>query len=107
MKTTAAAVIALAMTTTFAGFADAQQRGRLPGDVELEKGPLAADDFEKNALAVLANIAENQRYRNVPQHDGRLLRILAGSIGAKNVVELGTSTGSSPRLTPTLVLGQQ
>jgi predicted O-methyltransferase YrrM len=53
------------------------------------------DDFEKNALAVLADIAENQSYRNVPQHDGRLLRILAQSVDAKNVVELGTSTGYS------------
>ena len=95
MKTTVTAIIALAMITTLAEFADAQQRGRLPGDVELEKGPLAADDFEKNALAVLSSIQENQSYRNVPQHDGRLLRIMAESTGAKNVVELGTSTGYS------------
>jgi len=95
MKTAVTAIVMLAIATSLAGFADAQQRGRLPGDVELEKGPLAADDFEKNALAVLASIMENQRYRNVPQHDGRLLRILAETTGAKNVVELGTSTGYS------------
>ncbi len=69
--------------------------GRLPGDVELEKGPQAADDFEKKALAVLADIAQNQRFRNVPQHDGRLLRIMAHSLDAKHIVELGTSTGYS------------
>ncbi|QDU59511.1 Putative O-methyltransferase [Planctomycetes bacterium Pan216] len=68
---------------------------RLPGDVELEKGPLAANDFEKNALVVLEDIAANQRFRNVPEHDGRLLRILAQSTGAKHIVELGTSTGYS------------
>jgi predicted O-methyltransferase YrrM len=67
----------------------------LPGDVELEKGPLAADDFEKNALAVLDDIQANQRFRNVPQHDGRLLRILTLSMGAKHVVEVGASTGYS------------
>ncbi len=79
---------------------DAQRRGgpigdRNPGDVELEKGPLAADDFEKNALAVLEDIAANQRFRNVPQHDGRLLRIMTQAMDAKHVVELGTSTGYS------------
>lgn len=78
-----------------AAYAQPGGRGRSPGDVELEKGPLAADDFEKNALAVLADIAANERFRNVPQHDGRLLRIMAQSMGAKHVVELGTSTGYS------------
>ena len=63
--------------------------------LQLEKGPVPVDDFEKNALAVLDDIAANQRFRNVPQHDGRLLRIMAQSIGAKHVVELGTSTGIS------------
>jgi caffeoyl-CoA O-methyltransferase len=70
-------------------------RGRNPGDVELEKPPVAADDFEKKALEVLADIAANESFRNVPQHDGRLLRIMAQSIGAKHVVEVGTSTGYS------------
>ncbi len=82
-------------TTTGVACAQRGRGGRLPGDVELEKGPLAADDFEKNALAVLADIEANQPFRNVPQHDGRLLRIMAQSIGAKHVVELGTSTGIS------------
>ncbi|MEW4562760.1 class I SAM-dependent methyltransferase [Bremerella sp. JC770] len=69
--------------------------GRDPGDAELEKAPLGANKFEKNALAVLEDIYQNQQYRNVPQHDGRLLRILTQSLGAKHVVELGSSTGYS------------
>ncbi len=69
--------------------------GRDAGDAELEKPPLAADEFEKNVLQVLGDIAKNQRYLNVPENDGRLLRILAQSIGAKHVVECGTSTGYS------------
>jgi predicted O-methyltransferase YrrM len=69
--------------------------GRSPGDAELERAPLAADEFERHALAVLDDILANQRFRNVPQHDGRLLRILTQSAGAKHVVELGTSTGYS------------
>ena len=97
------AVLVLVFLAAFASAVNAQpgggppggRRGRDPGDVELEKGPLAADEFEKNALAVLADIAENLRYRNVPQHDGRLLRIMAESMNAKHVVELGTSTGYS------------
>jgi caffeoyl-CoA O-methyltransferase len=78
----------------------AQQRGgpgggRDPGDVQLEKPPVPLDDFERNALKVLADIEANQRHLNVPEHDGRLLRILAQTMGAKHVVELGTSTGIS------------
>ena len=68
---------------------------RVPGDVELEKSPLAVDEFEKKALAVLADISANERFRNVPEHDGRLLRIMTQAMGAKHVIELGTSTGYS------------
>ena len=92
--TVALAILVLA-TTSEVVFAQPGGGGRLPGDVELEKGPLAVDDFEKNALGVLADIAANQRFQNVPQHDGRLLRIIAQAVGAKQVVELGTSTGYS------------
>ena len=90
-------VFACVLVAAATGAASGQRRApqRLPGDVELEKEPLAANDFEKNALAVLAGIAANQRFRNVPQHDGRLLRIITQSVGAKRVVELGTSTGYS------------
>lgn len=89
----------IVLTSTLA-VAYAQRRGpgggsRPPGDAELEKPPMAVDEFERNALAVLADIEANQRYLNVPQHDGRLLRLMAQSIGAKHVVEVGTSTGIS------------
>lgn len=57
--------------------------------------PLPADAFERNALAVLDDIDRNQRYLNVGRDDGRLLRILAETSGAKRAVELGTSTGYS------------
>jgi predicted O-methyltransferase YrrM len=85
-------------TLTSTGIAQRQvgpDLGRDPGDVELERGPVPVDEFEKNALAVLAEIAAKQPFRNVPEHDGRLLRIMAQSMGAKQVVELGTSTGIS------------
>jgi caffeoyl-CoA O-methyltransferase len=60
-----------------------------------EGPPLAKSAVEKRALEVLDDIDRNQRYLSVPREDGRLLRILAESIGAKHVVELGTSTGYS------------
>ena len=93
-----AGVVLLQLTCAPDSWAQRSGRGsgeRSPGDVALERGPLAADDFEKNALAVLEDIATNQQFRNVPQHDGRLLRIMAESMGAQHVVELGTSTGIS------------
>ena len=60
-----------------------------------EGAPLPGSPAEKRALDVLADVYRNQRYLSVPEEDGRLLRILAESIGAKHVVEVGTSTGYS------------
>ena len=34
-------------------------------------------------------------FANVPAADGRMLRLLAESVNARNVIELGTSTGIS------------
>lgn len=62
---------------------------------ELEKPSVPKDDNEKKILGVLENILANQRFRNVPPQDGRFLRITAESMNAKNVVEIGTSTGYS------------
>jgi caffeoyl-CoA O-methyltransferase len=70
-------------------------RGGGPGDSTLEKPSVPKDENEKKILAVLEDVLENQRYMNVPPNDGRLLRILTESTGAKHVVELGTSTGYS------------
>ncbi len=61
----------------------------------LERAPLAGSADEKRVLAVLEDVYRNHRYLSVPEEDGRLLRILAESIGAKHVVEVGTSTGYS------------
>lgn len=65
------------------------------GDSQFEKSPLPKDDNEKMILSILDDILARQRYRNVPPQDGRLLRILTESMNAKNVVEIGTSTGYS------------
>lgn len=58
---------------------------------------LPADDAEKKILAVLEDLDKNQRRgnMNVPVADGRLLRLLTETVGAKHVVEIGTSNGYS------------
>lgn len=56
----------------------------------------AKSDAEKRVLATLAEAQEiGETYLNVPVDDGRMLRVLAESANAKNIVELGTSTGLS------------
>ncbi len=65
------------------------------GDAQLEKAPVPKDDNETKILGILQNIRATQSYRNVPPEDGRLLRLLAETMNAKNIVEIGTSTGYS------------
>ena len=65
------------------------------GDAQLEKAPVAKDDNEQKIFDVLENIRRNQSYRNVPPQDGRFMRIMTEAMNAKNVVEIGTSTGYS------------
>jgi len=60
-----------------------------------EGPPMAKSTAEKRALEVLGDVDRRDRYLSVPTEDGRLLRILTESIGAKHAVELGTSTGYS------------
>ena len=81
-------------------FRGGQGRGRGgPGSMDsgssLQKPPLAKDEGEKRILAALDAARSGERYANVSESDGRLLRQLTESIGAKRVVELGTSTGES------------
>jgi len=61
------------------------------------KPPMAKGPAEQKILDVLEDMNRNERggNMNVPIEDGRLLRLLAESIGAKQVVEIGTSNGYS------------
>ena len=58
---------------------------------------LAKTKEEEKILDVLKDMYENQRkgMMNVPPDDGRMLRILTEAVGAKHVVEIGTSNGYS------------
>jgi len=71
-------------------------RGRGPAG-PVDNPPLAKTDQEKTILAVLDDMYANQRrgMMNVPPDDGRLLRLLTETSGAKHVVEIGTSNGYS------------
>jgi len=63
----------------------------------LESPPLAKTAGEKKILEVINEIEKDRgrQFANVSSNDGRLLRQLTEAMGAKQVVEIGTSTGLS------------
>ena len=67
------------------------------GSSFFQSTPQAKDEAEKKILDVLDDMYKTQRrgMQNVPMEDGRLLRILTEAVGAKHVVEIGTSNGYS------------
>lgn len=67
------------------------------GQSSMSKPPMGKNEAEKKILAVLDDMDRNQRrgMMNVPVADGRLLRLLAEAVGAKHIVEIGTSNGYS------------
>lgn len=72
-------------------------RGRPRGNAvpTLEKAPISKDADEKRILDAIAAAQSGTRYANVSDTDGRFLRQMTEAIGAKTVVEVGTSTGES------------
>lgn len=70
--------------------AQLRRRGNATGGT-----PQARSAEEQRVLDVIEDVYRNQRYLSVPPEDGRLLRIIAESIGAQRIVEIGTSTGYS------------
>jgi caffeoyl-CoA O-methyltransferase len=67
------------------------------GTATFDAPPLPKDGAEKKLLDALTELARQRTpdTANVPPGDGRILRLLVESLGAKQVVELGTSTGFS------------
>lgn len=69
---------------------------REPRGIEGSYPSLAKTERERQILTVLKHIqTSGHTYASVPLEDGRMLRLLAEAVGAKNVVEIGTSTGYS------------
>ncbi len=82
----ACALIASAVMAVSWAAADKPAETKLSADAKAEAKILGVlDDLYKEKYGMW----------NVPPEDGRLLRILAESIGAKKVVEVGTSNGCS------------
>jgi caffeoyl-CoA O-methyltransferase len=61
----------------------------------LDKPPQAASEAEQRILSVADDMSQGEGYANVSSTDGRFLRQLAEAVGAKRVVEIGTSSGYS------------
>ncbi len=65
--------------------------------ISFETATLADNPTERRILEVLDDGFQHQRRgsMSVPKEDGRILRLLTEAIGAKHVVEIGTSVGYS------------
>jgi caffeoyl-CoA O-methyltransferase len=87
---------ALVVAGALVAFGQRGPRGGSRGGYSTNSLPTPNSEAEKQVFAVLD---EAQRtgslYLNVPVTDGRMLRLLTEALGAKNVVEIGTSTGLS------------
>ena len=103
MKHVVLGVVALAIASLTVNTASAQApKGRsdgrgfnFGGAPEFDGPPLAKDEREKRALAVLDEMSKGRWYLNVTTREGRVLRQLTEALGAKRVVEIGTSSGYS------------
>jgi len=63
---------------------------------EMKSIPIPRSEAEKKVVAVLQDMARNGgTYLSVPNQDARWLRFLTESAAAKQVVEIGSSTGYS------------
>ena len=70
--------------------------GRGRGPMSSDTLPVPREGQEKKIIDVLEKMAANQRgMLNVSMDDGRMLRLLTETMGAKHVVEIGTSNGYS------------
>ena len=85
--------IVIMVGVAVAGSLIAQDKDALSFECQLKP----KTDAEKKILDILDDMDRSQRrgMMNVPKEDGRLLRLLAETVGAKHVVEIGTSNGYS------------
>lgn len=66
------------------------------GEFPWSNPPIAERGSEKKIVGVLDRMVKaHETYLSVPFQDGKALRLLTEATGAKNVVEIGTSTGYS------------
>jgi predicted O-methyltransferase YrrM len=70
-------------------------RGGFPTPWAYPSPLISKDSGEAVVLDALEKSRQGPRYANISPSDGRLLRLLAESVDAQRIVELGTSTGES------------
>jgi len=78
-------------------FRPSGRRGRTGRVSSFDSTPMPKTEAEQRILNVLGDMRRNpsRGMSNVPLEDGRLLRLLTETVGAKHVVEIGTSNGYS------------
>ena len=85
----------LTITVILLGLAPAFQ-APATGQAHPSSPSLAKNEAEKTILGVLEDMLKtHQGYLNVPPQDGKALRLLTEAVNAKQVLEIGTSTGYS------------
>ena len=90
--------VALTMSATLSAQPQPKRGGgpRATAPESEERPPLSNTDAELRVLNTISEATKaGELYANVPASDGRMLRLLAESVNAKSVVEIGTSTGLS------------
>ena len=89
------AVLVVTALLLLAVVVSSQRRGTERAQA-VEKPPMGRTDAEKRILGVIDDARRAGRvHLEVPDTDGRMLRVFAESINAKEAVEIGTSTGYS------------
>jgi predicted O-methyltransferase YrrM len=85
-----------ALFLAFSLVAAAQRPATSPAPENAPNPTLPKTESEKRILSTISEaVKAKELYANVPAADGRMLRLLTEAINAKNVVEIGTSTGIS------------
>lgn len=83
--------VAIAVTVCIGTFVLFSQRRN-----QTSAPPVAATDAERRILSVIQQARQTGKvFLEVPESSGRTLRLLTESVGAKSVIEVGTSTGYS------------
>jgi caffeoyl-CoA O-methyltransferase len=95
MKRTTVVVITIVVAAALAALSQRRgSRGVAPESAQYP--PLGKTQAEKRILSTIDEaVSAGELYANVPAADGKMLRLLAEAVNAKNVIEIGTSTGIS------------
>ena len=95
MRKRTAMVIAMTLATAL-GASGQRSESKATAPESLRYPPLARSESEKRILATISEaVKAGELYANVPAIDGRMLRLVTEAVNAKEVIEIGASTGIS------------